>query len=214
MKPILSKIPVSSVIALIATVFFCGFLLMSIVSYPPGFSPLKNWMSDLGNPGLNPAGYAYFNWADGVTGLLLIGFYLGLSRWLHLGIVNKTLLAAAMACGIFSGIALAGVGYFNESFDPEHFIVSVLFFLSSTLAILLATLALRGNPGFSRATAWAGYLTAAVGVVFAIQRPTIESITILEWISVFLMLLWAALISIDLYRSSAKRNMGPAVKGR
>lgn len=200
----LSKIPVSSIIVLITIIFFCGFLALSILNYPPGFTPLKNWMSDLGNPGLNPAGYAYFNWADGITGMLLIAFYLGLSRWQKMGSVNTKILAAAMACGIFSGIALAGVGYFNESFDPEHFIVSVLFFLSSTVAILLATLALRGNTGFGKATAWAGYLTVAIGIVFAVQRPLIESITIIEWISVFSMLLWAALVSIDLYRSSLK----------
>jgi len=200
----LSKIPVSSIIVLIAIIFFGTFLALSIVSYPPGFSPLKNWMSDLGNPGLNPAGSAYFNWADGITGLLLIAFYLGLNRWRHMGSVKTKTLTAAMACGIFSGISLAGVGYFNESFDPHHFIVSVMFFLSSTVAILLATLALRGNPGFGKATAYAGYLTVAAGIVFAVQRPLIESITIIEWISVFFMLLWAALVSIDLYRSSLK----------
>jgi hypothetical membrane protein len=196
MKSGLSKFPVTSIVAVIAIVFFCTFLLLSIASFPPGFSPLDNWMSDLGNPELNPSGYAYFNWGCMITGVLLIIFYLGLNDW-HIADSGRTgTLTAAQAFGIFSGIALIGVGYFNETFSPHHFIVSVLFFVSSTIAILLATLALQGRPGFGRATDCAGYMTVAIGIVFSIQMALWDSVTIIEWISVFSMLLWAALVAL------------------
>ncbi|HEY3273740.1 MAG TPA: DUF998 domain-containing protein [Methanocella sp.] len=187
------KIPVSSVIVLIAILFFCASLAVSIASFPPGFSPLDNWMSDLGNPELNPAGSAYFNLACMVTGLFLAVFYLGLSGLRSTGMGKPRMLSAAQVCGIFSGIALAGVGYFPETFSPHHFIVSVLFFLSSTVAILLATEALRGYPGIGRAVAGAGYLTVVIGIVFSAQMIMFESVTIIEWISVLSMLAWAAL---------------------
>jgi hypothetical membrane protein len=69
MKPDLRKIPASSIVALAAIVFFCTSLALSIASFPPGFSPRKNWMSDLGHPELNPAGSPYFNGACMITGL-------------------------------------------------------------------------------------------------------------------------------------------------
>jgi hypothetical membrane protein len=200
----LSKIPVSNIVGLIIIIFFCAALTLSIVNYPPGFSPLKNWMSDLGNPVLNPAGSAYFNGACMITGLLLVVFYIGLNRRQGIGGRMTKIQTTAQAFGVFSGISLAGVGVFNETFDPHHLIVSVLFFLSSTIAILLVTVALRRRPGFSGTTACAGYLTVAVGILFAVQRPLIESITVIEWISVFSMLLWAALFGIDAYRASRK----------
>ncbi len=200
----LPRIPVSSIVGLIIIVFFCSLLALSIINYPPGFSPIKNWMSDLGNPVLNPEGSSYFNVACVITGLLLVVFYLGISRWQGTGRQRTKTFTAARAIGIFSGFALAGVGVFNETFDPHHLVVSVLFFLSSTVAILLVTIAMRGQPGFSRITAGAGYLTVAIGVVFAVQKPMIESITVIEWISVFSMLLWAALFGIDAYRTARK----------
>jgi hypothetical membrane protein len=101
--------PVSSIVGLIIIVFFCAMLALSIVNYPPGFTPLENWMSDLGNPELNPAGSPFFNWACGITGLLLVVFYLGLRRGLLPDGRRQKLLAAARAFGVLSGIALAGV---------------------------------------------------------------------------------------------------------
>jgi hypothetical membrane protein len=205
----LSKIPVNSIIGLVIIVFFCAALTLSIVNYPPGFSPLKNWMSDLGNPVLNLTGSAYFNGACMITGLLLVVFYLMLNRSQSTDGRRIKMLTAARAFGIFSGISLAGVGVFNETFDPHHFIVSVLFFLSSTIAILLVTVAMKGQPGFSKITDWAGYLTIAIGIVFAVQRPLIGSITIIEWLSVFSMMLWAALFGIDTFRASRKWQKKP-----
>jgi hypothetical membrane protein len=199
-EPDLRKIPISSIVALIASIYFCTSLALSIASFSPGFSPLDNWMSDLGNPELNPSGSAYFNLACMITGLFLIIFYLGLRHWRNTAGGKTKMLTAAQASGIFSGIALAGVGYFPETFSPHHFIVSVMFFLSSTVAILLATVALRGRPGFGRAVAGAGYLTAVIGVIFSAQMAMFKSITIIEWISVFSMLLWAGLFSIDMLR--------------
>jgi hypothetical membrane protein len=200
------KLPISSIVGLIIIVFFCSFLTLSIINFPPGFSPLKNWMSDLGNPELNPSGYAYFNWACMITGLLLAVFYLGLRRAQSTDShVTKTMIVT-QAFGIFSGIALTGVGYFNETFSPHHFIVSVLFFLSSTIAILLATVALRGRPGFGRVTVSAGFLTVAIGIVFSLQMVLFESVTIVEWVSVLSMLLWAALFGADTYRASRRRR--------
>jgi hypothetical membrane protein len=203
----LRKLPVSGIVALAAIIFFCVCLALAIASYPPPFSPLENWMSDLGNPRLNPSGAAYFNGACMITGLFLVVFYLGLGRWRGTGHVKAGTLAMAQAAGIFSGVALAGVGLFPETFEPHHFIVSILFFLSSTVAILLTTIALRGHPGFGRASAPAGYLTVVIGVVFAVQMALLESVTIVEWVSVFSMLLWAALISLEMLRARNRQAL-------
>jgi|AGTN01.2.fsa_nt_gi Predicted membrane protein len=205
MAPNLSKIPASSIIVTAAIAFFCISVVMSIASYPPPFSPLDNWMSDLGNPELNPAGSVYFNLACVITGLLLVGFYLGLKSWRSKDDGNSLAFTVAQGSGVFSGIALAGIGIFPETFSPHHFITSVLFFLSSTVAILLAIIALRGSPRLGRATTCAGYLTLAIGIVFSAQMALFKSVTIIEWISVLSMLFWAGLAGVDMYRGSVRQ---------
>ena len=206
-KSAFRNVSISSIVALIAIVFFCAAVALAIVSFPPGFTPLENWMSDLGNPVLNPAGATYFNGACMITGLLLVIFYPGLRMWRETGAVQAPVMNVALAAGIFSGIALAGVGLFPETFKPHHFIVSVLFFLSSTLAILLTTVALRGHVGLSKTSVRAGYLTVAIGVIFALQMALLPEVTILEWISVFSMLLWAAMISRDMLKARGKQAL-------
>jgi hypothetical membrane protein len=201
------NVTISSIVALAAIVFFCAALALAIVSFPPGFTQLENWMSDLGNPGLNPDGAKYFNNACMITGLLLVIFYPGLRGWTGAGGAKAFALTAALVAGVFSGIALAGVGLFPETFKPHHFIVSVLFFLSSTVAILLTTVALRGHAGFSKTSALAGSLAVGIGIIFALQMALLPEVTALEWISVFSMLLWAAMISRDMLKARGRQAL-------
>lgn len=197
--------PAGSITAAMAIFLFCLPVAIAIALYPPPFSPLKNWMSDLGNSSLNPSGSAYFNGACVMVGLLTVVFYLGTYRWHSPGIRGNRMLAAAMASGVFAGIALAGVGIFPETFSPHHFIVSVLFFVANSIAILLANTALKGREGYGRGATCAGYLVIAVSVVFAAQMIIVKSITILEWISVLSMLLWAALTGWGMYHAAGRR---------
>ena len=55
------KVPISSLAAPAGIIIFCTFLALSVARYPGGFSPLDDWISDLGNTNLNPEGAGIFN---------------------------------------------------------------------------------------------------------------------------------------------------------
>ncbi len=67
--------------SLLATVSYLTCALVAFSRYPLPYSPLNNWLSDLGNVDVNPAGALFYNIGIVTTGLLLVLFFLGLSVW-------------------------------------------------------------------------------------------------------------------------------------
>ena len=71
----------SFVTGLFAIVCYLAFALLAFAHYPLPYSPLNNWLSDLGNPNLNPSGALFYNIGIVATASILPLFFLGLSRW-------------------------------------------------------------------------------------------------------------------------------------
>jgi hypothetical membrane protein len=60
------------------------YLVLSTIAfsfYPSSFSPMGNWLSDLGNNLLNPEGAIFYRLAGILSGVALFGFFLTLSNW-------------------------------------------------------------------------------------------------------------------------------------
>ena len=70
--------------ALFVILFFCAFTLTSITLFPSAFSPIVNYLSDLGNSAFNPKGAWFYNAGCILTGLALFPFYAGFYKehWL------------------------------------------------------------------------------------------------------------------------------------
>src|SRR6266446_76372 len=68
---------------LFAIVCYLAFALLAFAHSPLPSSPLNNWLSDLGNPKLNPSGALFYNIGIVATASVLPLFFLGLSagRW-------------------------------------------------------------------------------------------------------------------------------------
>ena len=97
--------PLISFYAGILTVIcYLVFTLLAFRRYPLPYSPTSNWLSDLGNPDLNPQGAGFYNLGIVLTAVLLSLFFVGLVVW---KIENKSvqigMLYLAQACGIFGG---------------------------------------------------------------------------------------------------------------
>jgi hypothetical membrane protein len=71
----------SFVTGMFAVVCYLAFALLAFSRYPLPYSPLSNWLSDLGNANLNPSGAPFYNIGIVATGGLLLLFFLGLSEW-------------------------------------------------------------------------------------------------------------------------------------
>ena len=71
----------SFVTGMFTVVCYLAFALLAFSRYPLPYSPMSNWLSDLGNANLNPSGALFYNIGIVATGGLLLLFFLGLSEW-------------------------------------------------------------------------------------------------------------------------------------
>jgi hypothetical membrane protein len=55
--------------------------LLALIKFPAAYSPLTNWLSDLGSPAVNPQGWFFYNIGITCAGILFIVFFLGFSVW-------------------------------------------------------------------------------------------------------------------------------------
>ncbi len=171
---------------------FTTFTALSLFSGP--YTPLNNWLSDLGNPNYNPQGAIFFNLGCIITGIFIIPFFIGLSRWKF--DEGGNLLTTAQVMGILSAIFLIMIGIFPETSEPWHWIWSALFFLSLLITLILGNASLWSNPKFMRKVAYYGWLVIAVDLFFiaiynlhtGLPRP------LMEWTVVFLSLGWLGAI--------------------
>ncbi|MHB0878719.1 MAG: DUF998 domain-containing protein, partial [Anaerolineae bacterium] len=66
----------SGVFAIACYVMFAA---IAYARFPLPYSPLHNWLSDLGNPTVSPSGAPFYNAGIAVTALVLLVFFLSLS---------------------------------------------------------------------------------------------------------------------------------------
>ncbi len=193
-------LPLATVSGLAIILIFCAFTLASTVRYPVNFSPMDNWLSDLGSPEKNPSGEAYFSIGCMLTGMCMLLFIAGLDTWSD-GISKKQGLAMGQACGTLAALALVCVGIFAEG-NPLHGAVSVIFFLLMTLFIVLVSISLWAHPAFNKLI---GYYAVSVVLIDAILLYTyiFEYAPIWEWLSVLGALIWAAALAYNSYIKTA-----------
>jgi hypothetical membrane protein len=195
------KLPISSLAAPVGIIIFCAFLAISVARFPSGFSPLDNWISDLGNTNLNPEGAAIFNTGCMIAGIPFIVFYVGLHRWYGPDTWRNLMVGGTQVAGVASGFALMMVGYYPEIFAAEHSLWAGVFFVSTFLALLLANAALFTHLRYSKWTTLIGLAAVAVWAVFIAGQAASVGLPVFEWIAVALGLCWMAAVAINTYVS-------------
>lgn len=180
---------ISGVLVILA---FSIFTLASAARYPGSFSPLDNWLSDLGTMAKNPGGYTYFNTGCILTGILTLLLVHGMGAWQ----VKKYagIFTLGRAAGGLSAAVLMLIGVFDEN-SPYHGSLSILFFLLMGLFLILTNAALWPIPAYRR---WAGYYALVAIVVDAALGITYfayEHAPVWEWLAVFGTLAWVGLLA-------------------
>ncbi len=203
MASITPRLPLATIGGTLAILIFCAFTLASAARYPGPFSPMDNWLSDLGTASKNPIGYAYFNMGCILTAVSLLLLMAGMGAWLTEDKRNKGLLALGRACGALSAVSLVLVGAFDED-TPYHTTVSVAFFVLMTMCLLLANVALWKHPAYGRWIGYCGVAAIAIGVAFGLTFFAFDGSPAWEWLSVFSCLGWAGLFAYNTARLDAK----------
>jgi len=174
-----------------------GYLICSIISfllYPVKYSPFKNWLSDLGNPFLNPTGSWIYNLGCVIAAISLMFFSIGLRIWDDGNKKRKLLLLIAQVTNIISAIALIITALFPlgpytqiHTISGKIHIIFIGFFLAFSSTLLLR---------FPNMPKWVPIYGFASTVVNFIYGAFLYRVFIFEWASLGMLIVYVIILSI------------------
>lgn len=160
--------------------------------YPKAFTPMTNWLSDLGNPKVNLSGALFYNAGCILTACMLIVFYFGFRKIAKGKKKAKVLLSIAWLAGICASLALITASTFPlGAFTKIHSTASsVLFFALTYFEAFSATVILI-QPEFPKWLGIYGLLTATGTFIFGVLINIYPG----EWITIAAFIVYVLLIS-------------------
>ena len=171
--------------------FYCAFTFTSIALFPEPFSPVNNWLSDLGNSSFSPRGAVFYNVGCILTGLALFPFFGGFYKWYTNEKPRRLLMMITQAVGFIAAFALIMIGVFSEDYMAQHVFWSDVFFVFNFIVLILANAALMTHSKFIRPIGYYGLVVAVINLLFVAFSNT----PILEWFTVFTALGYVAFLS-------------------
>ena len=186
-KRALSLVTVGSILVL--SFFFIG-TGSAVLLYGGSYSPVYNWISDLGDPGKNPAGYLWFNTGCILTGLSLVLVVFGLREYKHPVTHRFPGGMAAQVTGYIAGIAVTCVGIFPENYGVLHVVSAGLFFCLLGLFVLLVTFDNRSRLKFGNGLKGYAILVGMLDLLFILTIAVRMHVPVLEWMAVISGLVW------------------------
>lgn len=188
------KWPISCIGGLGVIVLYCVFTLISATKYPPPFSPIANWLSDLGSWSGNPNGAIFYNIGCVVTGLALFPFYIGLYKWYNRKMWRRIALTVGQVLGLISAFSLMMIGVFSADTGAPHLFWSASFFTVNFIVVLMVITSLMTHPEFKKLIGVYGYVVTVASLIFdlTVGGPLIE------WFTVFTALGFAGLLVINM----------------
>jgi hypothetical membrane protein len=190
---------VAATCGIIAPIFAFMCILAAVASWSP-FSWTENALSDLGvQPG---ATAVVFNVGLVVCGVLCLVFSAGLFRLVGKRLMGKIgVFLFVLAC-----VFLVAIGIFNENFSPTHYNVSVGFFVSLpiSLLVLVAGLWLVGERKLS-VFSFAVGLAAATPWILQFTVHYVPNVAIPEFASSLAGAVWAVVLSVRILKASSSK---------
>ncbi len=165
--------------------FLAGYITAWALS--PWYDFGGHYLSDLG---VREGAFA-FNIGVMTAGLITIPFAWGMWNTLREHILGKL---GSLVCAL-AGISLFLVGVFPEDQVPTHYIVSVSFFASLGVAVIILALPMVRSPVFRRVAAPLTVVMIVLTIVLVIllgTGPLMETIAVLE------ALVWVFVVSVQM----------------
>ena len=192
----------SFVTGIFAIVCYMAFAFLAFSRYPLPFSPMSNWLSDLGNADLNPSGALFYNIGIFITGGMLLLFFLGLSQWkMEKNLLQNIMLFVMQGFGILGALAMLMSGFYPINFFALHSVFSTCLYILLGTSFAFSVAALRYHPTCPRWLLIVGALTALVAMLYGI----FHTVTALEWVTVALFLCYVGLLGAETNRLASER---------
>jgi len=193
------KWPISCMSGIAVIVLYCTFTFTSLALYPKPYSPVANWLSDLGNSIFNPAGAVVYNMGCVLTGIALFPFFAGLYKWYTQEKWRKVSLIATQIVGFFAAFSLVMIGVFSEDVMEQHAFWSSVFFVLNLVVLILLGLSLFTHPSYIKPNAYYGFVVAGINLVFVLVYNT----PLFEWFTVFTALGYVGLLVYNMFKAKS-----------
>jgi hypothetical membrane protein len=158
------------------------------------YSPVTNWLSDLGNSSYNPKGAILYNLGCILTGIALFPFFIGLYKWYSEERRFRTRLLAVQTIGCLAAFSLIMIGVFSENAGWLHDMWSDVFFVLNLIVLVLIGAFLFPHPRYIKVISYYAFVVAAINLAFLVLPST----PLLEWFTVFTALGYVGLISYNM----------------
>jgi len=206
------RLTLSTRAGMLAILVYLCLTLVSYAYYPKVFNPRDNWLSDLGNADLNSTGALFYRLGSGLTGVLLVVFFIGL--WVIArgrSIRVKVFVLLSQVFGVIGAFALFMSGIFSLGAHASHSLWSVMLYIALGTAVFFCGWTFLYFPRLSRHLSYFAFAVTAVDWVMAAFNQT----HFIEWIVVALMLIFAGAVSFRMIRVDSWQQIErPSVKTR
>ncbi len=189
------KLSLSIISGTLVIILYCVFTFTSLALFPTYYSPLDNWLSDLGNSSYSPVGAVFYNIGCITTGIALFPFFIGHYKWYREEIWHKILVIIGQGIGCFAAFALIMIGVYSEDFMTLHVLWSDIFFFVILFVLIITSIALFLHEAFKKPIGIYGIVVAILDVLFVFLIGT----PLLEWFVVFTALGYVGLIIYNMY---------------
>jgi hypothetical membrane protein len=175
------------------------FTIIAYLRFPLPYAPKYNWLSDLGNPDLSPAGAIFYNTGILLTAASLLVFYSVLfSIRIKNNKVQNAMTYLAVGFGWIGSLAMGMSAVYPINQPSTHSFFCMLFFFSLGTAYAFLIAALRYHSKYPR---W----LFGFGIIVVLVNMTVQiffnDVPISEWINVPLLLVYCVLIGFSTQRA-------------
>ena len=182
-------------LALFSSVFMVvSYLLLTFLAFinlHASYTPLKNWLSDLGNYQFNPKGAIFYNAGIILTGILLIIFFISLVEWkMAENKKQNIMLFLTQFFGCAGAIAAIMSAIFPIMVEGTHSFWSALLYIFLGTAFAFSVAAMRYYSYYPKWLLILGGLIAVEDMVWGMVLNTY----LMEWITVALFLSYVSLL--------------------
>ncbi len=185
--------PVSFLAGILAPVCYVSLALLAFSRYPGAYSPLNNWLSDLGSGQLNPQGALFYNAGIISASVLLAVFFLGLSLWrMRQPRMQRAMLLATQLFGLPGSLAMAMSALYPIDHMPQHRTWSLSLYILLGTAFVFSVFALRYHPLCPRWVLALGVVTGLADILSGI----LGTVYVLEWLTVALFLAYVVVVGV------------------
>jgi len=173
-------------------------------------NPLESWLSDYGNPLINPSGAVTYNTGCVITALLLALFYIGMYRWYKRGCTARKFnisYGVAQASGLTGSIFLILTTLYTLGTDNEmHSLFSTANMVAMDFFLSFTAVGFLMNPKIHKGVGVFGFLVSVFNIV---TMNAFTDFYISEWVYFLLFMAYIVLVTVQ-YEKLIVRKTGVA----